>query len=112
MVQSFFGMKVHVGVDATNGMAHSVTATSSNVNDIVEAHKLIRKDDDVVYRNAGYQGAEKRREIKEDECLSKKEYRICKRYKKVCYKGLEKNPNRLFILFASVNLLKYTRAIR
>lgn len=77
--QWHFGMKVHIGVDASSGMVHSVTATSANVNDIVETHKLIRKDDDVVYGDAGYIGIEKRKEIKEDKCFSKKEYRICKK---------------------------------
>ena len=33
-------------------------------------------------------------------------------FRKVCYKGIAKNLNKLFILFASVNLVKYARAIR
>ena len=147
-------MKTHIGIDASSGMVHSITATPANVNDIVETHKLIRKDDDVVYGDAGYIGIEKRKEIKEDECFSKKEYRICKKpsqvkrmksnkylemdkseeylkskqrckvehsfqilkclfgFRKVCYRGIAKNLNKLFILFASVNLVKYARLIR
>lgn len=32
-----------------------------------------------VYGDAGYLGIEKRKEIKNDECLNKKKYEICKR---------------------------------
>ena len=44
-----FGMKCNIGVDAGSGLVHSITATSANVHDITEAHKLIRRDDAVVY---------------------------------------------------------------
>ena len=152
--QWHFGMKTHIGIDSESGMVHSVTATAANVNDICEAHKLIRTGDKVVYGDAGYLGIEKRKEIKNDECLNKKKYEICKRpgtvkqmngnpdlteereqeyqkskkrcrvehsfqilkclfrFRKVCYKGIAKNLNKLFILFASVNLVKYARSIR
>jgi len=66
-----------------SGMVHSVTATVANVHDISEVHKLIREDDKVVYGDAGYLGIEKREEIKDDECLNKKEYKICNRPGKV-----------------------------
>lgn len=36
-----FGMKCNIGVDAGSGLVHSITATSANVHDITEAHKLI-----------------------------------------------------------------------
>jgi len=35
--QWYFGMKVHIGVDADSGLVHSVRGTSGNVNDVVEA---------------------------------------------------------------------------
>ena len=57
--QWHFGMKAHIGIDAANGMVHSVTATAANVGEERETHKLIRKDDDVVYGDAGYQGMRK-----------------------------------------------------
>jgi IS5 family transposase len=44
--------------------------------DIEAAHKLIRKDDDFANGDAGYAGIEKRKEIREDEHLSKAAYRI------------------------------------
>jgi IS5 family transposase len=144
----YFGMKVHSGCDALAGYVHTITATSANEHDITETHKLIREDDEVVYGDSGYLGIEKRDEIKNDEHLSKVEYRIAMRpsalksklknggknfdreierrkasvrskiewphlvvkrifgYCKCVYKGIKKNLNRFYILFASVNLLK------
>jgi len=81
--QWYFGMKAHAGADAGSGYVHTVTATAANVSDITEAHKLIRKDDEVVYGDSGYTGIEKRDEIKKDEQLSKIDYRINKRPKSV-----------------------------
>src|SRR5438445_263337 len=58
--QWYFGMKAHIGVDAGTGYIHSVTCTAANVHDLDEAVNLVRADDEVVYTDAGYQGAEKR----------------------------------------------------
>ena len=71
-----FGMKCHIGVDAGTGYVHTVTDTPTNVHDITETAKLIREDDEVVYGDSGYVGIQKRTEIKEDEHLSKIDYRI------------------------------------
>lgn len=68
--QWYFGMKAHIGVDAGSGYVHSVTATAANVHDLGEAVNLVRADDEVVYCDAGYQGAHKRPEIVGDEHLS------------------------------------------
>ena len=146
-----FGMKCHIGVDAGSGLVHTITATSANVHDITEAHKLIRKDDEVVYGDSGFQGIEKREEIKNDEHLASIEYRINRRpkslpkvsdnavnweryidyrksavrcrvehafkiikdtfnFRKVRYKGIAKNLNKLNVLFACANLLMVKRA--
>jgi len=75
----YFGMKAHIGVDAGTGMIHSASFTSANVHDIAEAHKLVRPDDDFVNGDAGYIGIEKREEIKNDENLSKIDWRINER---------------------------------
>ena len=77
--QWYFGMKAHAGVDAGTGYVHSVTATAANVHDLDEAHHLVRDDDEVAYADAGYQGAEKRPTIKDDEHRSKIEWRIAAR---------------------------------
>lgn len=149
--QWYFGMKMHIGVDAGSGMVHSIEATSANVHDADVAHKLIREDDEVVYGDSGYLGLAKRPEIQQDEKKSNIEFRINRRpsqiktpasyaginwekeiehqkssvrskvehpfltvkrdfgYKKVSYRGLAKNLNRFYLLFASANILMYLR---
>jgi IS5 family transposase len=77
--QWYFGMKAHVGVDAGTGYIHSVTATAANIHDLDEAVHLVRCDDEVVYADAGYQGAEKRPEIAGDEHLSTVQWRVAAR---------------------------------
>jgi IS5 family transposase len=77
--QWYFGMKAHIGVDAGTGYVHSVTATAANIHDLDEAANLVRGDDEVVYCDAGYQGAPRRPEIAQDEHLSKVEWRVAAR---------------------------------
>ncbi len=150
--QWHFGMKCHMGVDAGTGYIHSIEATAGNVHDIVEAAKLIRPDDEVVYGDAGYLGLDKRPEIMEDPYKSQIAYRIAQRpgkkrsmaqgpardwycrmeyqkasvrakvehafhiikntfgFSKVCYRGIAKNLNRLYMLAVSANLLMCVRS--
>ena len=77
--QWYFGMKAHIGVDAGTGYVHSVTVTAANVHDLDEAAKLVRADDEVVYCDAGYQGAQKRPEVADDEHLSQVEWQVAAR---------------------------------
>src|SRR5487761_2178410 len=77
--QWYFGMKAHIGVDAGTGYVHSLTATAANVHDLDEAVNLVRADDEVVYADAGYQGAQKRPEIAGDEHLRGVQWRIAAR---------------------------------
>jgi IS5 family transposase len=77
--QWHFGMKAHIGVDAGTGMAHSLEVTAANVCDLSAVPKPIRSDDEVVNGDARYVGIEEREEIKNDEHLSKIDYRINKR---------------------------------
>lgn len=149
-----YGMKIHSGVDAGSGYVHTITATSANEHDITETAKLVREDDAVVYGDSGYLGIEKREDIKSDNNLRQKDYRINKRpsqnkitalykgtnwdkqienrksstrckvehpflivkrqfgYSKVSYRGIAKNLNRFFMLFASANLVMCIRAGR
>lgn len=90
--QWYHGMKVHSGVDAGSGYVHTITGTSANVHDIEEIAKLIRKEDEVAYGDCGYSGADKREEIRNDEHLSKIEFRTNKRPSSIkvpeTYKGI------------------------
>ena len=61
--QWYFGMKLHIGVDAFRGLVHSCEATSANVADIEVAPKLLREDDEVVYGDSAYEPLYKREEI-------------------------------------------------
>ena len=64
--QWFFGMKAHIGVDADSGLVHTVRGTSGNVNDVLEANSLLHGHETDVFADAGYQGAHKRPDAKED----------------------------------------------
>lgn len=83
--QWYFGMKAHIGVDAGTGYVHTVSATAANVHDLDMLHTLIRcpvngeGGDQVVYTDAGYQGAQKRPEIAEYPDLAGVEFRIAAR---------------------------------
>ncbi len=60
-----FGMKLHIGVDADTGLAHSMTTTAANVNDVTEAHRLLHGNEAQAWGDAGYQGVQKREEHRE-----------------------------------------------
>ena len=56
----YFGYKAHIGVDRGSGLVHTVEATAANVHDATETSKLLTGDEDEVYGDSGYLGAEKR----------------------------------------------------
>jgi len=60
--QWYFGMKAHVGTDAESGLVHTVVGTAANVNDVTQGHDLLHGDEEIVFADAGYQGAMKRPE--------------------------------------------------
>jgi len=57
-----FGMKMHVGVDESLGLIHSLEATPANTADITVADKLLHGDEKSVWGDAGYRGIEARAE--------------------------------------------------
>jgi len=59
--QWYFGMKIHVGADVNSGAVHTVTTTAAHVADIAELPKLLRKDDRVIFADAGYTSDDYRR---------------------------------------------------
>lgn len=58
-----FGMKMHIGVDETFGVIHSMTTTSANTHDITQTEHLLHGKEDTCWGDAGYLGAEKREEL-------------------------------------------------
>ena len=60
--QYHFGMKLHIGVDARTGVAHSLSATPANVHDVTQAHRLLHGGERQVWGDAGYTGVQKRPE--------------------------------------------------
>lgn len=83
---------MYSGVDAGSGYVHTITGTAANGHDIDETSKLIREDDEVVYGDPEYNGADKREEICNDEDLSKTEFRTDRRPSSIripdSYKGI------------------------
>ncbi len=61
--QWYFGMKAHIGVDADTGLVHTVIGTAANVNDVTQAVGLLHGKEKHAWRDAGYQGVDKRQEL-------------------------------------------------
>ena len=75
-----FGYKAHIGVDKDSGLVHTVEATSANVHDVAETSKLLTGEEEAVYGDSGYLGAEKRDDaIIRNEAGHKIKYRINRR---------------------------------
>ena len=60
--QYYFGMKLHIGVDAETGMVHSMETTPAHVHDVTQAGKLLHGAERRVWGDAGYIGVQKRKE--------------------------------------------------
>jgi len=59
-----FGMKAHIGVDAESGLVHTVTTTPANEHDVTQTHALLHGEEEDVFGDSGYLGANKRDELK------------------------------------------------
>lgn len=57
-----FGMKMHIGVDDTLGLIHSMDTTAANVHDITVSGNLLHGEEERVFGDAGYRGIQKRPE--------------------------------------------------
>ena len=60
--QYYFGMKAYVGNDAHTGLVHSLKGTAATVADVTHTHHQLHGDEEAVFGDAGYQGADKRAE--------------------------------------------------
>ena len=83
-----FGMKAHIGVDAKSGLTHTLVTTAANEHDLNQLNNLLHGDEEFVSGDAGYQGAEKREELKDTNV----EWLIAERPGKV--RALKKHPRK------------------
>lgn len=60
--QWFFGYKAHIGVDKGSGLVHTVKVTVANVHDVTMTSELLTGEENEVYGDSGYIGADKRGE--------------------------------------------------
>ena len=58
-----FGMKMHIGVDETFGVIHSLETTPANTHDITQTEHLLHGQEDTFWGDAGYLGADKRENL-------------------------------------------------
>jgi transposase, IS5 family len=61
--QWHFGMKAHIGVDVASGLVHTVVGTAANEADITQTAALLHGEEEAVFGDAGYIGADKRPEL-------------------------------------------------
>lgn len=58
-----FGYKAHIGVDSESGLVHTVKVTAANVHDVTVTSDLLTGEEEAVYGDSGYLGADKRPEV-------------------------------------------------
>ena len=113
--QWYFGMKVHIGVDAESGQVHTVTATAVNEADVEHVADLLHGKERQVWADSGYRGAPSR--VDRDDlqwhiaasvrAKVEHSFRVVKRQfglMKVRFRGLAKNTAHVVTLFALSNL--------
>tara|TARA_E500000081_G_scaffold137224_1_gene151692 strand:- start:1040 stop:1939 length:900 start_codon:yes stop_codon:yes gene_type:complete len=83
-----FGMKAHIGVDAKSGLTHTLVSTAANEHDLNQLKNLLHGEEEFASGDAGYQGAEKREELKDTNV----EWLIAERPGKV--RSLKKHPRK------------------
>ena len=69
----YLGYKAHIGVDSESGLVHTVQVTASNVHDVCVTADLLTGEEEQVYGDSGYLGAEKRPEASQKEKYGRKE---------------------------------------
>ena len=130
--QWYFGMKAHIGTDVSTGVVHTVTTTAANAHDSTEFDNLLHGKEKKVYANqskrksfisrgimwcisrkapSGNELSEKDRAWNAKQSLVRAKgetpFLVIKhlwKYRKVRYRGIEKNTHQLFALFALANI--------
>lgn len=59
----YFGYKAHIGVDSESGLVYTVKVTAANVHDVTVTSDLLTGEEEAVYGDSGYLGADKRPEV-------------------------------------------------
>ena len=76
----YFGYKAHIGVDKESGLVHTVKVTAANEHDVTVTSELLTGDEEEVYGDSGYLGAEKRPEaLKKNKAGKSVHYKINRR---------------------------------
>ena len=75
-----FGYKAHIGVDKDSGLLHTIKTTSANEHDVTVTSDLLTGEEEEVYGDSGYLGADKRPEAKKKNIYGKRiKYKINRR---------------------------------
>ena len=75
-----FGYKAHIGVDKESGLVHTVKVTAANEHDVTVTSELLTGEEEEVYGDSGYLGAEKRPEaLKKNKAGKSVHYKINRR---------------------------------
>ncbi|MBD5111480.1 MAG: transposase [Ruminococcaceae bacterium] len=61
--QWYFEFKAHIGVDKDNDLVHTVKVTGANVHDVTMTSELLHGEENEVYGDSGYIGANKREDV-------------------------------------------------
>ena len=56
----YFGFKAHIGVDDSSGLVHTVKVTPATKHDVTMTAELMHGDEERLYGDSGYPGADKR----------------------------------------------------
>ena len=75
-----FGYKAHISVDKDSGLLHTLKTTSANIHDVTVTSELLTGEEEQLYGDSGYQGADKRPEAKKKNIHGKRiKYKINRR---------------------------------
>ena len=79
-----FGYKAHIGVDTDSGIVHTLEVTGANVHDVTMTPKLLTGEEENVYGDSGYLGADKREDaVKKNRQGKRIRYKLNRRPSKI-----------------------------
>jgi IS5 family transposase len=105
--QWYYGMKVHLGVDAESSLIHSVETTAANVHDLTPAAELLHGEESV---DAGYQGTKAHFRAKGEHPIGVIKQQFG--FQKTRLRGMTKNRCKVHVLAALTNLYLARRHLK